>query len=773
MRDDSRAHGELTAASHLPGLSRGAASRRAWIVLLLGALLGSLLVSSVTGVRNARAASGVQKIKHVIMIMQENRSFDSYFGTFPGADGIPMASGVPTVCVPDPATGDCVRPYPDHSDNTEEGAHGWPAAVGDIDGGRMDGFIAQAESRNAACTSGCGIGPHAPKDVVGYLTGTDIPNYWAYARNFVLQDHMFEPAPSWSLVSALYKVSGWSAVCARHDPFSCVNSIHLPVDFPTGASDPTNVRQTADSPIYAWTDLTYLLHQHNISWGYYVVSGKEPDCQDESELSCAPVRQSPKTLGFWNPLPYFDTVRDDGQVANVQSVDNFYSAARNGTLPAVSWVVPSWDVSEHPPSSVKAGQSYVTSLVNAVMNSPEWDSTAIFVAWDDWGGRYDHVVPPTVDENGYGMRVPGIVISPFAKHGSIDHQVLSFDAYLRFVEDVFLGGQRLDPSTDGRPDPRPSVRENLTGDLTADFDFTQAPRPPMLLPVHPTTTLKAVQPFAPERPAAVAGNGQATVSWQAPLTDGGSAITGYRVTPYQSGVARTTRVFNSTATSETVTGLTNGGSYTFEIAGVNAIGTGPRSHPTASITIGTPQAPSAVTATTGNAQATVGWTTPTSDNGSQITGYTVTPYIGTAPQSTHSFSSTATSQVVTGLKNGTTYTFSVAAVNARGVGAQATSGTIVVGSPSAPGTPTASAGLASAAVHWVAPTTNNGSAVTGYVVGTYSSGLNIARQTFHSTSTIETIVGLTKGKSYTFTVAAINASGTGPDSSASNGVTPT
>ena len=137
------------------------------------------------------------------------------------------------------------------------------------------------------------------------------------------------------------------------------------------------------------------------------------------------------------------------------------------------------------------GQSYVTSLINAMMRGPEWDSTAVFLAWDDWGGFYDHVVPPRVDANGYGLRVPGIVISPYAKHGYVDHQTLSFDAYVKFIEDDFLGGQRLDPRTDGRPDPRPGVRENVTvlGDLRADFDFSQRPRRPQPLPVHPQTTL--------------------------------------------------------------------------------------------------------------------------------------------------------------------------------------------------------------------------------------------------------------------------------------------
>jgi phospholipase C len=153
--------------------------------------------------------------------------------------------------------------------------------------------------------------------------------------------------------------------------------------------------------------------------------------------------------------------------------------------------VPSNPVSEHPPSSIAAGQAYVTSVINAVMKSPDWRSTAIFLTWDDWGGFYDHVVPPKVDVNGYGLRVPGLVISPYARRGFIDHQVLSFDAFVKFIEDDFLGGRRLDPATDGRPDPRPSVRENMAilGSVVRDFNFKQKPRRPMLLPVHPSRRL--------------------------------------------------------------------------------------------------------------------------------------------------------------------------------------------------------------------------------------------------------------------------------------------
>ena len=135
--------------------------------------------------------------------------------------------------------------------------------------------------------------------------------------------------------------------------------------------------------------------------------GTEPDCANDAAMSCAPVARTPKTPGIWNPLPYFDTVKDDHQLGNIQSVTNFYQAAKAGTLPGVSWVVPSGQVSEHPPSPVSAGQSYVTSLVNAVMRGPDWSSTAIFLAWDDWGGFYDHVRRRTVDAERVRLARPG------------------------------------------------------------------------------------------------------------------------------------------------------------------------------------------------------------------------------------------------------------------------------------------------------------------------------------------------------------------------------
>jgi phospholipase C len=426
--------------------------------------------------------AGIHKIQHVVVIMQENRSFDTYFGTYPGADGIPHG-----VCLPDPANGGCVAPFHDSADLNYGGPHGATNSAADIDGGAMDGYVRQAEKGSGCSTddpscSPCTEGSQARCiDVMGYHDAREIPNYWTYANDFVLQDHMFEPNASWSLPQHLFMVSEWSAFCTSSgNPFSCTNSLENP-----NAIIHTDPLGT--TPRYAWTDLTFLLHMHNVSWGYYVLQGTEPDCEVDTAMTCTPVAQNAQTPAIWNPLPRFQDVHQDNQLSNVQSLTNFYTAARNGTLPNVSWITPSQQVSEHPPGLVSDGQAYVTSLVNAIMQSPDWNSTAIFLTWDDWGGFYDHVQPPVVDQNGFGLRVPGLVISPYSRADYIDHQTLSQDAYNKFIEDDFLGGQRLDPANDGRPDPRPSVRENnpLVGDVSSDFDFNQAPRAPVILPTRP------------------------------------------------------------------------------------------------------------------------------------------------------------------------------------------------------------------------------------------------------------------------------------------------
>jgi phospholipase C len=423
-------------------------------------------------------ATGIDKIRHVVVIMQENRSFDSYFGTYPGADGIPMKHDAPSVCVPDPVRGSCQRPYHDPNLVNIGGPHNEANARADVHGGAMDGFIGQAERGRLGCLASLDprcSGRGAP-DVMGYHDAREIPNYWRYAHDFVLQDHLFEPAGTWSLPAHLFMVSGWSARCSSAtDPESCRTAL----GFQLGHGSTQN-------RVFPWTDLTYLLDRAHVSWRYYVAAGTEPDCRNGT-MFCNKQGQMAGTPSIWNPLPRFDTVRSDEQVGDVQSAARFFVAARGGTLPSVSWVVPNGRDSEHPPSSIANGQAWVTRAIDAVMRGPDWDSTAIFLAWDDWGGFYDHVSPPSAGPIRYGLRVPGLVISPYARRGYVDHQVLSFDSYLRFIEDDFLGGARLDPATDGRPDSRPVVRETspLVGDLRADFDFSRPPRRPVILPPRP------------------------------------------------------------------------------------------------------------------------------------------------------------------------------------------------------------------------------------------------------------------------------------------------
>jgi phospholipase C len=268
--------------------------------------VASVVTSACSPSRHAVARTvppvGIHKIDHVIVIMQENRSFDSYFGTFPGADGIPMNHGVPTVCVPDPNTHHCQRPYVNHADVQGGGPHGGAAStrdVDDVDAGRMNGFVSAFESAQQHCTDpedpACAAGP---MDVMGYHTQSDIPNYWTYAHDFVLQDHMFEPTTSWSLPAHLFLVSEWSATCSQPDtPSSCVNSLDQTRPYPPTRWQPRPFG-TRGTPIYAWTDLTYLLHNHHVPWRYYVTTGTEPDCQNDNAISCAPVRQDPRTPGI-------------------------------------------------------------------------------------------------------------------------------------------------------------------------------------------------------------------------------------------------------------------------------------------------------------------------------------------------------------------------------------------------------------------------------------------------------------------------------------------
>jgi phospholipase C len=434
-----------------------------------------------------RKLRGFRNIEHVVFIVQENRSFDHYFGTFPGADGIPMRGGEPTVCNPDPVLGECVPPYHDETLVDHGGPHGHYHSHVAVNDGAMDGFIDVlvagpgdcADDRSLAACHGM-LGPQGQPDVMGYHTDREIPNYWRYAEEFVLQDRMFAPADSWTLPSHLFLVSAWAASCSDpRDPMSCESDLEL-----EGVTDLQ--RRGEHPPIYAWTDITYLLTEAGVSWAYYV---GDDTCLNPDQF-CNKIRDE-GTPPAQNPLPSFTTVHEQDTFDRIQTHGDFYDAVEDRTLPTVTWMMPSGLDSEHPGNGapVTKGQRHVTEVINAIASSPLWYRTAIFLTWDDWGGFYDHVEPPRVDENGYGIRVPAMMISAWAKGGTIDSQTLSFDAYLKLIEDLYLDGSRLDPETMSRPDSRPTVREDvrILGDLREEFDFEQDPIPPLILDPTPET----------------------------------------------------------------------------------------------------------------------------------------------------------------------------------------------------------------------------------------------------------------------------------------------
>jgi phospholipase C len=454
------------------------------------------------------SATAKPPIEHVIIIMQENRSFDSYFGTFPQADGIRAGTCVPL----DPAHPGlgCFPPFHDARDVNAGGPHTAAGAQTDLDDGittaKMDGFIiAQTtEASKTKCspptiTCFATLDGARRHDVVGFHTSDDIPNYWAYATHFVLQDRMFQAVRAWSYPGHLQLVSEWAATCTNDaQALSCKTAL-------------SNSPPTARTQV-PWVSLFQLLDVHGVSWKYYLGTGEEPNCVD-AKMTCAPALKPNVVPSIWNPTPLFLYVKDQGEPyldKHNSDINRFLADLADHRLPKVSWIVPDWNYSEHPPYTVTAGMEYVTSLVNAVMQSPYWTKTAIFITWDDWSGFYDHVIPPNVDTNtsstpiqGFGLRVPGIMISPWARPGMIDHALYSADSYATFIEDLFMGGARLDPAQLGNPDNRPDIRDALTevtfidghsepiGNLMNEFDFTQKPLSPLVLSTHIPTELLA------------------------------------------------------------------------------------------------------------------------------------------------------------------------------------------------------------------------------------------------------------------------------------------
>jgi phospholipase C len=409
-------------------------------------------------------ADAKAKIKHVIVIMQENRSFDNYFGKYvpknnQKIDTIPNGQW----CVYNNTpylTGTITSPSTQEADYGHSYSNA-TAILGDRKMMYLDPYKFLSTSS--------GVGGFNPDECLGMHTQYEIPAYWQLADNFVLQDRMFEPAPSWSKVSHLYLYSGWSA---KKSGTSYVTAI--------GDGEPPETS-------YGWNSIVKQLSSYSKSWGVFqgVAWTKGGYLCGGFDFSAT----GDVYPDFWAALKDFSDAKSGYQYMNVGYFAYLMATQGESGIPSVSWIVPHSPWSEHPGGSptfgdLVNGHGYVVSIIQRIMNCTSlWNNCAIFLAWDDWGGFYDHVVPPTTSDGyGYGIRVPGLLISPYAKKGFVDRQTLSFDAYLKFIEDLFCNGTRIPKETSGGSRPQQRENEPKLGNLLYDFDFNQTPTSPLNLP---------------------------------------------------------------------------------------------------------------------------------------------------------------------------------------------------------------------------------------------------------------------------------------------------
>jgi phospholipase C len=383
-----------------------------------------------------------QKINHVIWIIQENRSFDNYFGPFPGADGLE-----PNACLPKmPGSKECVKPFHMPKDQPIfDLPHSWEAAHAAYDNGRMDGFV-WAEGT-----------PYT----MGYYDERDIPNYWNYARHFTLCDEFFSSLMGPSFPNHVYMVAAQSG--------GVITNI-------------TNLRQlervTDDPDGFSFASMVNLFQKTNLSWEYYTETRppipwliRMAGRQHEDSLRVT--FPDPKGLTLWNPLPGFNFIRDNPKLmANLVDLKEYYADLQQGALPEVSWIIPDAQDSEHPPEPIAQGMWHVTKIINALMESPYWKDTVVFLTWDDYGGFYDHVQPPMEDAFGLGPRVPMIVISPYARPGYVSHATYEFGSVLKFIEERWGLGHL-------------TLRDGSASDMSDCFNFGQKPNAPLAIPVPP------------------------------------------------------------------------------------------------------------------------------------------------------------------------------------------------------------------------------------------------------------------------------------------------
>jgi len=387
-----------------------------------------LLCIAIGIIPGAAAQSGIQQIKHVVFIIKENRTFDNYFGTFPGANG--ATSGMIS-------SGDVIS-LGQTPDSVRDVCHAWACIHASVDGGAMDQF----DLIPGANTFG---------DHINYsqLRQSDIPNYFSYAASFVLADNMFSSQEGPSFPNHLYTIAATGGG-ALDNPLGITSwGCDAPAGSVARVMDSQGIIST-QAPCFDFTTLGDSLTAAGVSWKYYAPS------QGQSGY-------------VWSAYDAINHIRNSKTwTSNVLSVDQFITDAQNGNLPAVTWLIAGSSKSEHPSAGTCSGENWTVQQINAVMQGPQWNSTAIFLTWDDFGGFYDHVAPPITDQFGLGPRVPLLIISPYAKAGYISHTQYEFSSILKFIEEDF----GLAPLTQ---------RDANANDTTDSFDFNQSPLSPLVL----------------------------------------------------------------------------------------------------------------------------------------------------------------------------------------------------------------------------------------------------------------------------------------------------
>ena len=408
---------------------------RLWLALLVacGAGRAGSAAPGAEGLAPAKPRiGGLTNVEHIVWIIQENHSFDNYFGTYPGADGPPPGTVLPVL----PGGSRDVAPFHMPKDMPPcDLAHRWVIAHAAYNHGAMDGFV---WAEGSVYT-------------MGYYDARDIPNYWNYASNYTLCDRFFSSLNGASLPNHLYTVAAQSGGVINN--IFSVEEIEEVLNSPGG---------------YSFATMVNLFTQADVSWRYYVETRPVNPPPKKRNYLADP---DPKHYSLWNPLPGFKAIRENpAAMAHLVALEAYFDDLERGTLPAVCWIVPMGRDSEHPPAPPWAGMWYVTRLLNALMRSSAWPHTVVFLTWDDYGGFYDHVPPPVVDAFGYGPRVPTLVISPFAKRGYISHHTYDFTSMLTFIERRF-GLSHL-TARDAHADP-----------MLDCFDFAQEPTPPLVIPI--------------------------------------------------------------------------------------------------------------------------------------------------------------------------------------------------------------------------------------------------------------------------------------------------